>query len=77
VAIAVRDARPSAAAVYLSDDPGTYYAAWYVWVGLYTFFFFKPRAGGGAHLADRPLCYAAILLNHPGDSGNRALGHEW
>ena len=37
-------------AVYLSDDPGTYYAAWYVWVGLYTFFFFT-RAQAAAHIS--------------------------
>jgi len=55
-------------AVYLSDDPGTYYAAWYVWVGLYTFFFFS-RAQAAAHISLIALCYAAILLNHPGDSG--------
>jgi diguanylate cyclase (GGDEF)-like protein len=55
-------------AVYLSDDPGTYYAAWYVWVGLYTFFFFN-RAQAAAHISLIALCYAVILVNNPGDSG--------
>src|SRR5437762_479071 len=36
-------------AIYLSDDPGTYYATWYVWVGLFSFFFFT-RAQAAAHI---------------------------
>ncbi len=55
-------------AIYLSDDPGTYYATWYVWVGLYSFFFFS-RAQAAAHISLIALCYAAVLINNPGDSG--------
>jgi diguanylate cyclase (GGDEF)-like protein len=55
-------------AIYLSEDPASYYAAWYVWVGLFTFFFFSP-AYAGAHISLIALCYAAVLLHNPGDSG--------
>ena len=55
-------------AIYLSDDPGTYYAGWYVWVGVYTFFFFN-RAQAAVHLGWIGLCYAAVLAHNPGDSG--------
>jgi diguanylate cyclase (GGDEF)-like protein len=55
-------------AIYLSGDPGSYYATWYVWVGVYTFFFFSRRAAA-AHLTLIALCYAAVLAHNPGDSG--------
>lgn len=55
-------------AIYLSDDPASYYAAWYVWVGLFTFFFFT-RAQAAAHISLIAVCYAAVLLHNPGDSG--------
>ncbi|CAN5545331.1 hypothetical protein BH10ACT11_BH10ACT11_01080 [soil metagenome] len=32
-------------AIYLSNDAGSFYSLWYVWVGLYTFFFFGRRWG--------------------------------
>ena len=55
-------------AIYLSDDPASYYAAWYVWVGLFTFFFFSWTYAAG-HISLIALCYAAVLLHNPGDSG--------
>ena len=55
-------------AVYLSDDPGSFYAAWYVWVGLFVFFFFN-RAQALAHLAVIAAAYAAVLAHDPGTSG--------
>jgi diguanylate cyclase (GGDEF)-like protein len=54
-------------AIYLSDDPGSYYAAWYVWAGMFTFFFFT-RTQGVAHITLIGVCYAAVLLHNPGDS---------
>lgn len=47
-------------AVYLSHDPGTFYTYWYVWVGLFGFFFFR-RSAAIAHLALVGLAYGWSL----------------
>lgn len=47
-------------AVYLSHDAGTFYTYWYVWVGLFGFFFFDRRAAI-AHLALAGAAYAWSL----------------
>lgn len=51
-------------AVYLSDDPGTFYSVWYVWVGLYTFFFFG-RFWGAIHMALIGIAYGWALIEIP------------
>jgi diguanylate cyclase (GGDEF)-like protein len=47
-------------AVYYGDDPTGFYSLWYLWVGLYAFFFFG-RLGGLAHLAIVAAAYAWVL----------------
>jgi diguanylate cyclase (GGDEF)-like protein len=47
-------------AIYYAHDPGAFYSLWYVWVGLYTFFFFG-RRWGAAHMAIVGIAYAWVL----------------
>jgi diguanylate cyclase (GGDEF)-like protein len=54
-------------AVYLSHDPSGYYSVWYVWVGLYSFFFLGLRWGVlGVALVG--ISYAWVLAELPGES---------
>jgi diguanylate cyclase (GGDEF)-like protein len=53
-------------AIYYSGEPGSLYTVWYVWVGLYAFYFFT-RIQATAHLALVGAAYAALLYHEPGD----------
>ncbi len=52
-------------AVSLSDDYHGFYAFYYLWVGVYAFFFFG-RAGGFAHTAWVGIAYGWVLSSAPG-----------
>jgi diguanylate cyclase (GGDEF)-like protein len=54
-------------AIYLSHEPSSFYAAWYVWIALYVFHFFT-RAQAGAHVVLIGISYAAVLAHDPGHS---------
>jgi diguanylate cyclase (GGDEF)-like protein len=53
-------------AVYCGEDPSGYYTFWYLWVGVYAFFFFGLR-WGAVHLAAVGITYG-WALNELGDS---------
>ena len=48
-------------AVYYGMDPSGYYTFWYLWVGVYAFFFFGLR-WGAAHLAAVGIAYGWALI---------------
>jgi diguanylate cyclase (GGDEF)-like protein len=54
-------------AIYLSHDASGYYAIWYVWVGLYTFFFLGVR-WGLLGIALVGVTYAWVLYELPGEA---------
>lgn len=54
-------------AVVLSAEPVSFYAGWFIWVGLYAFYFFS-RAAAAAHVGLAALLYAATLVNEPASS---------
>ncbi len=54
-------------AVYYSDQPSGFYALWYLWVGLYAFFFFG-RGWGLVHTVTIALAYAWVLSEIPHDA---------
>jgi diguanylate cyclase (GGDEF)-like protein len=47
-------------AVYYGDDPSGYYTVWYLWIGVYAFFFFGIR-WGFAQLAAAGIAYGWLL----------------
>lgn len=47
-------------AVYYGNDPSGYYTVWYLWVGVYAFFFFGLR-WGALHVAAIGVAYAWVL----------------
>jgi diguanylate cyclase (GGDEF)-like protein len=49
-------------AVYYGDDPSGYYTFWYLWVGVYAFFFFGLR-WGAVDLAAVGVTYGLILID--------------
>ncbi len=51
-----------ARAVVLSGEAVSFYSVWFIWVGLYAFYFFGRRAAV-AHLTFTSLVYAATLVN--------------
>ncbi len=51
-------------AIYLSHGAGNFYAIWYVWVGLFAFFFFG-RLWGFIHTAIVAVAYAIVLTQVP------------
>jgi diguanylate cyclase (GGDEF)-like protein len=53
--------------VVLSGEPVSFYAGWYIWVGLYAFFFFN-RLAAAAHVGLAAALYAATLANEPASS---------
>ena len=55
-------------AVLASHDPVSFYTVWYIWVGLYAFYFFA-RAEAFAHVTLAMGLYAATLIAHPAPSG--------
>jgi len=54
-------------AVYYGDDPSGYYTVWYLWIGVYSFFFFG-RRWGLAQVAFVGVAYAWLLSELPGSS---------
>ena len=50
-------------AVLVSGDPASFYAVWYLWIGLYAFYFFS-RAGAVAHVVFVAVLYAVTLSVH-------------
>ncbi|MEK6277019.1 MAG: GGDEF domain-containing protein [Actinomycetota bacterium] len=51
-------------AVYYGNDPSGFYTFWYIWVGVFAFFFFG-RAWGAVHLAVMAGAYAWVLAVLP------------
>jgi diguanylate cyclase (GGDEF)-like protein len=56
-----------ARAVVLSGDAVSFYSVWFIWVGLYAFYFFRRRVAG-YHVAFVAILYAATLANRPPSS---------
>jgi diguanylate cyclase (GGDEF)-like protein len=54
-------------AVVLSEDPVSFYSVWFIWVGLYAFYFFT-RAAAAAHVALIAILYALTLVRDPPSS---------
>jgi diguanylate cyclase (GGDEF)-like protein len=54
-------------AVYLSDDPASFYSVWFIWVGLYAFYFFS-RGAAVCHIAFIATLFGATLINDPPSS---------
>jgi diguanylate cyclase (GGDEF)-like protein len=54
-------------AVVLSGEATSFYSVWFIWVGLYAFYFFG-RPGAAAHVAFVAILYAATLLHQPPSS---------
>lgn len=54
-------------AVYLSHDAGSFYSVWYVWVGLYAFFFFG-RRWGLVQLCLVAIAFGGVLTQLPPES---------
>jgi len=55
-------------AVFLSDDPVSFYAVWFIWIGLYAFYFFS-RPAAIAHVSLVSALYAWTLLDARVSSG--------
>jgi diguanylate cyclase (GGDEF)-like protein len=53
-----------ARAVYLSGDPVSFYSVWFIWVGLYAFYFLS-RGAAVCHIALVASLYGATLINDP------------
>ena len=54
-------------AVWLSGEPVSFYAAWYIWVGLYAFYFFE-RLPAALHVAFAAGLYGFTLTLEPATS---------
>jgi diguanylate cyclase (GGDEF)-like protein len=52
-------------AVYYGHDPSGYYTVWYLWIGVYAFFFFGPR-WGAVHVGAVGAAYAWVLTEVSG-----------
>jgi diguanylate cyclase (GGDEF)-like protein len=50
-------------AILASGDPNSFYAVWFLWIGLYAFYFFG-RVGAAAHVALVAALYALTLALH-------------
>jgi diguanylate cyclase (GGDEF)-like protein len=55
-------------AVLTSHDPVSFYTVWYIWIGLYAFYFFT-RVEAALQVALAMGLYAATLIAHPASSG--------
>jgi diguanylate cyclase (GGDEF)-like protein len=55
-------------AVYYSGGAASYYSVWYVWVGLFAFYFFTRRQALG-HVAAVAVAYAVVLRLHHDPAG--------
>ena len=58
-------------AVYYGHDPSGYYTIWYLWIGVYAFFFFG-RRWGAAQMAFVGLSYGWVLTQLSGLTRLRA-----
>ena len=56
-----------ARAVILSNEPVSFYSVWFIWVGLYGFYFFD-RAAAAVHVSLASALYAGTLVNQPATS---------
>jgi diguanylate cyclase (GGDEF)-like protein len=54
-------------AVYYGHDPSGYYTIWYLWIGVYAFFFFGPR-WGYLHVGVVGAAYAWVLTEVSGSA---------
>jgi diguanylate cyclase (GGDEF)-like protein len=54
-------------AILLSGEAVSFYSVWFIWVGLYAFYFFG-RAAAAAHVTLVSVLYAVTLANSPGTS---------
>jgi diguanylate cyclase (GGDEF)-like protein len=54
-------------AVYYSGEPVSFYSVWYIWIGLYAFYFFD-RAGAVLHVTFVSALYAWSLTMHDSTS---------
>lgn len=54
-------------AVVLSGEAVSFYAVWFIWVGLYAFYFFN-RVTAAAYVGLSSILYAATLVNEPASS---------
>ncbi len=54
-------------AVVLSHDPTSFYSVWFIWVGLYAFYFYS-RGTAVCHVAFVAALYGATLINDPPSS---------
>jgi diguanylate cyclase (GGDEF)-like protein len=52
-------------AVYYGNDPSGYYTTWYLWIGVYAFFFFGLRMGA-VQMAAVGIAYGWLLTELPG-----------
>jgi diguanylate cyclase (GGDEF)-like protein len=51
-------------AVLVSGDPVSFYSVWFVWIGIYAFYFFN-RWAAALHVAFAAALYAITLMAHP------------
>jgi diguanylate cyclase (GGDEF)-like protein len=56
-----------ARAVLSSGEPVSFYTVWFIWIGLYAFYFFG-RITAALHVGFVAAVYAVILVVHPGGS---------
>ena len=54
-------------AIVLSGEAVSFYSGWYIWVGLYAFYFLS-RTAAAAHVGFVSLLFAATLVNQPASS---------
>ena len=54
-----------ARAVFLSGEEVSFYSIWFIWVGLYAFYFFS-RLAAALHVAFAAAVYALTLVDEPG-----------
>ncbi len=54
-------------AVVLSGEAVSFYSVWFIWIGLYTFYFFGRRAAA-CHVTLVAALYAATLAHDPPSS---------
>lgn len=56
-----------ARAVFLSGEEVSFYSIWFIWVGLYAFYFFS-RVAAALHVGFAAAVYALTLVNEPGSA---------
>ena len=54
-------------AVFVSHEPVSFYAVWYIWIGLYAFYFFERRAAA-LHVAFAMALFGLTLVNESATS---------